>query len=280
MRKIYISYWSKGNLSSKHDESLNLKLLENFVNCVKKYTSDIEIHLVTDSYTIGVLTDDIIEKITIHNTLDVYNDYEPWEWAIIKLLVISSITDEFIYHFDFDIVIKYDLNKMLEYFENSKYDVLYQKYEPLTISEYRKFFKKRPEYKNIYDNISNKVAYNAGITFIRNKNSEIPNIIKKYVTEFKKTDEWLELLSLEQILIPCELINNGYNVNCLVNLSVKMDKIMDTNKFIGDDKFTSQMYIDTCKTGVFMENIGFYHFIGNMKSNYDVMKIIKEIIEL
>ena len=178
---------------------------------------------------------------------------------------------------DFDIILKYDLSTIIQCFIDSNVDVLYQKHELLSLRNYIDFYRNRPEYKNVYDGAKTKAAFNAGITIIKNK--KIKNQISDIVKNFKYYN-WIDLLNLEQTIIPATLMSSGHNVSTLTDISTSLVKVQPTKKFIGNNELDINIYNQLCNTGVFMENIGFYHFLGNIKQKENILDVIKEIIDL
>jgi hypothetical protein len=266
MEKIYISFWSGGQKHVRYNMENDLYFLKNFIWLFSKYNPTLKLILICDTNTTKNLPPEITEMVEIKQTSDKYNAYPPQLWPMVKVLTIADIEDEEVLHLDFDIVWKYDIRNLITYIRQSKIDALYQSYESLGISHryYPDFLKKNSGAMNLLLKASKKCAYNAGICyFSKAAKSQLKAIVEQYKSD---CTSFGDNVSLEQMIIPNELIQQGFNVQTLSEILINLPFSENKRKFpdaIGE--FDNPLFRSLNSTGTFINSISYFHFLGTVK---------------
>lgn len=272
--KIFISHWAQGQ---KNVSEITLFLIDNFVKTVKKWSPDLEIVFTTDSITKKQVSKYVLDNTTIRLSLDKFNTYPKHTWAIVKLLVISEIEEEEVFHIDYDIVWNYDINIILNAIRKSGADVVYQKTESILHPYYSDYLRNDLKKENIFKGLTRKVAFNAGVSYFKTK-----KLRESYLDILKNTpDNFDKCVAIEQLVIPNLLEKSGAIVKTLTNYLPQLPLVQNKNKYEGLENLTKQEYLEYCGAGVFMENIQFFHFCGShFKGKPNILEIVKYFSKL
>jgi hypothetical protein len=266
MDKIYISFWSGGQKHVRYNMENDLFFLKNFIRLFSKYNPTLKLILICDTSTKQKLPSEITEMVEIKQTSDKYNAYPPQLWPMVKVLTIADIEEEEVLHLDFDIVWKYDIQYLFTYIRQNKIDALYQSYESLGISHryYSDFLKKNAGAMSLLLKARMKSAYNAGICyFSKAAKSQLKAIVAKYKSD---CTTFGDNVSLEQMIIPNELIQQGFNVQTLSEILMNLPFSENNRKFpeaIGE--FDNPLFTSLNSTGTFINSISYFHFLGTVK---------------
>ncbi len=266
MEKIYISFWSGGQKHIRYNMENDLFFLENFIRLFSSYNPSLKLILICDEYTTQNLPQEIKEQVEIQQTSDKYNEYPPQLWPMVKVLTIADIDDEEVLHLDFDIIWKYDIRILINYIRQHKIDALYQSYESLGISHryYPDYLKKNSGAMSLLLKAKTKSAYNAGICyFSKGAKSKLKAIVEQYRSDIITFGD---NVSLEQMIIPNELIQQGLNVQTLSDIVMNLPFRENNRKFpeaIGE--FDKPLFNVLNSTGTFINSISYFHFLGTVK---------------
>lgn len=269
INKVHISNWSNGTRNVNREE-IQRMFMTFFVNSIKEYNPDLEIVYLCDTVAYNELTPDIVkDKVTAKIVLDQFNDFPAYQWPMVKLKTIAGIEEPDVFHLDFDIIWKYDLTNIFNLIENEKIDCLFQCYELLDAGHnyYINFLRQYPYLQDIMAKVNNKLAYNAGISYYSQRAKQRLNEL--LTTHYEEDFIFDYCAGFEQVLVPNLLLTEGYNVNVLANLLSKLP-LRNINMVISDDEYNMENKLHFkgfCKCGAFMNNIGFYHFLGDCKES-------------
>lgn len=263
MQKIYISHWSKGEEEKPEGyRELVTTLIEAFIKTFKKKNEQ-EIILLTDSETVNRLTEYTIENCTVLESLDRFNSYESYQWPLVKVKVISEILEPEVLHIDYDFMIDYDINHLIDYLRTENIDALYQFWESLAdgAKYYTNFLKGSTEYKEKVSKVSDKFAYNAGITYL---SPSAKNKLQEIVNQHTRYEYFGDYVAFEQLVIPTELKLSNLKVQVLSNIFRNIPQT--TNMYTFENPEIKYMVSKLNKSGIFISYINFFHLYGHIKT--------------
>lgn len=271
MRKVYISNWNHGDYNENENVSRSF-LLNRFVREFKFFNSDIQLVFVGNSSSISFLED--VSNIEIIELPDDHT-HDPSQWPLVKVNTIINHSSGSILHLDYDFFMRYDLNHLFDWLESNNCDVLYQTEEFLTRPLYKKILKEKPHYKELFSDLTHKVAYNAGITYFSEnacnflRNLEIPNDLLD--------DDFACGLFWEQVFIPSKLIQNNFVIHTLNHI---LDDLPESESQYQNLNDTNSLVAYNQKIGLFLPKIGTYHFCGPTWKFDDTIDMLKHILYL
>ena len=280
INKIHISNWSNGTRNVDREEMQRM-FMTFFVNSVKEYNPDLEIIYLCDTVAYNELTPDVVkDNVASKIVLDEFNSFPPEQWPIVKLKTIASVEEAEVFHLDFDIIWKYDLTNIFNLIENEKLDCLFQCYELLDAGHnyYINFLRQYPYVQDIMAVVDKKIAYNAGVSYYSQSAKQRLNEL--LTTHYEEDFTFENCAGFEQVLVPNLLLKEGYKVDVLANMPPKLPLI--DKKIIMPDEFTianKLHYKGFCMCGAFLNNIGFYHFLGDCKESDKIQEFATFIYE-
>lgn len=280
INKVHISNWSNGARNVNREE-IQRMFLTFFVNSIKEYNPNLEIVYLCNTVAYSELTPDVVkDKVTSRVVLDQFNDFPSHQWPIVKLKTIAGIEEPDVFHLDFDIIWKYDLTNIFNLIENEKIDCLFQCYELLDAGHnyYINFLRQYPYVQDIMAKVNDKVAYNAGVSYYSQSAKQRLNEL--LTTHYEEDFIFDYCAGFEQVLVPNLLLTEGYNVNVLADFLPKLP-LKDIKLSIPSEfgMHNSLHFKGFCKCGAFMNNIGFYHFLGDCKESDSITDFATFIYE-
>lgn len=280
INKIHISNWSKGSRNIDRTDMQNM-FMTHFVTSVKEYNPSLEIVYLCDTIAYNELTPNIVkENVTAKIVLDQFDEMPPYQWPIVKLNAIANVEENEIFHLDFDIIWKYDLTNIFNLIESEQLDCLYQCYELLDAGHnyYMNYFQQYPYVRDIISRVNIKMAYNTGISYY--SQSAKQRLQELLVTNFQEDFIFDYCAGFEQALLPNLLITEGYKVEVLSNLLGKLPLIDKKFEIPSEFSMLNKLHFSGfCRCGAFMNNIGFYHFLGECKESDRITEFATYIYE-
>lgn len=259
MEVIYISNWANSQEISK----TQLFLIDNFVRTTKHYSPSTEIRFMLDQITLDSVSQYVKDNTVMMLVMDQFNYHTQNEWPIVKMKAIKLIDHDYVFHMDYDIVWKRSYTEILNVFNNSDADVIYQKPELVTqVKIYADFLREKPEFKTLLKSsgYGRRPAYNAGITFLKDKNN-----LQFIDTNFTSNDA-MHYVCWEQLVTPINFYGNNLKIDSLVNLITNFNLDSNQPKF-RNNYFTPLKYDRLTKDSIFIPNLGLYHFLSDLKRN-------------
>lgn len=252
---LYFSHWNKGEEVVPEQ---TLFFIQNFINCLKTHSANTNLVFLTDDQTIAAMPVGSLDGVEVRSVMNLFDALPEHKWPLAKMKAINLIEDDEVLHIDYDVVINRDVQDIIDVIRASGNDAVYQKIENLSLEYYSDYLKNVDGAKAIFRGVAGRrCAFNAGLVYY--KSQEVKNKVAELL-DFE-SDNVFRYYVLEQLLAPTMLRREGYSVGVLSEMVHKF-KVQDVVEFPYYGNVLEENYKNLCKSGVFLPNIGFFHFLS------------------